>query len=156
MHLAIDPGSQDGGRNTGWAVLDATGVLVACGAGPNFPVHASRKAVLERPQIYRASKSKGDPNDLITLAICLGRYVERLESAGVPCEVFLPTTWKGQIDKDRHHLQVDAALAEIERAVVRKFGESTSKSRNDNVWDAVALAKWAWKTQRFAISRTVR
>ncbi len=156
MYLAIDPGSSRAASNTGWAVLDATGALHACGAGPDFPVLSNRKAVIERPQVYTARLSKGNPNDLITLAILVGRFQERLEAAGVAVELFLPTTWKGQIDKDRHHPRVDAGLSAGERAIVDRYGRATQGNRNDNVWDAVALAKWAWQAGRFAISQSVR
>lgn len=58
--------------------------------------------VFERPQIYRAVKSKGDPNDLIGLAgvsmalvgLCRGNI-------GAPLEVcdYTPAEWIGQIKK---------------------------------------------------------
>lgn len=140
MYLAIDPG-----LSTGWATLDATGRLLACGAGEGFPILSNREAVIERPQVYRAGKSKGDPNDLITLAIRVGRYQERLEVAGVRVELFLPTTWKGQIDKERHHAQVNARLAENERGIVERVAKAAgARGYDDNVWDAIALAKWAF------------
>lgn len=140
MFLAIDPG-----LSTGWATLDACGRLVACGAGQDFPVHSNRFAIIERPQVYRAGKSKGDPNDLVTLAIRVGRYQERLEVAGVHVDLVLPTSWKGQVPKTIHHDRVNAALAETERAIVARVAKSANaRGYDDNVWDAVALAKWSF------------
>ena len=144
MYLGIDPG-----LSTGWAVLDATGGLVSCGRGEAFPCLSNRQAVIEKPQVYQRQKKRVDPNNLITLAIRVGRYQERLEAAGVRVELVLPTTWKGQIDKERHHLRVHAALNEHERTLVEKFGKAGDDSRVDDVWDAVALAKWAFAFKKF-------
>lgn len=53
--------------------------------------------IFECPQIYRASKSKGDPNDLIPLAM-VGGYVAGLYShASVTSP--LPREWIGQLPK---------------------------------------------------------
>lgn len=152
MYLAIDPG-----LSTGWAVLDATGTLVALGEGESFPVHSNVGALIELPQVYRAGKSKGDPNNLITLAVRVGRYQERLVAAGVPTELVRPVTWKGQVPKEVHHPQVCAKLTDPERLMISsRFGRSNQKNRHEDVWDAVALAKWGFVARRFAISRSVR
>ncbi len=66
---SIDPGC------TGVAVWFGQS-LMSCGVVDDpeaVVVHGN--LVIEKPQIYRASKSKADPNDLITLAIQVGRYV---------------------------------------------------------------------------------
>lgn len=149
MYLAIDPG-----LSTGWCVLDARGAIAAVGRDQTFPLHSNVAAVIECPQVYRAGKSKGDPNNLITLAVRVGRYQERLEAAGVKTELVLPTTWKGQVPKAVHHPRVAAALSVAERCtiVTSGFGEATARNRNEDVWDAVCLAKWFYAL-RFAISR---
>ncbi len=150
--LAIDPGIL-----TGWAVLDATGMLQSCGKGEAFPILSNRAAIIECPQVYRAGKSKGDPNNLITLAVRVGRYQERLIAAGVQTELVLPTTWKGQVPKDIHHLRVDATLSTHERHVVCPIGKLPGeRGYSEDVWDAIALAKWAFGAHRFAISHSVR
>lgn len=55
--------------------------------------------VFERPQIYRAAKSKGDPNDLIGLAgvamAVVGLYGSILASVSSPT----PAEWIGQLPK---------------------------------------------------------
>ncbi len=149
MFLAIDPGI-----DTGWAVLDAGGTLHACGLGEDFPCLSNRAAVIERPQVYQASKSKGNPNDLITLAIRVGRYQQRLLGAGVLCpdaNLVLPTTWKGQVPKGIHHARIDASLSQIEREVLSPWKRTaTGDGKAGNVWDAVGLAKWAFLNRRFA------
>ncbi len=139
MFLAIDPGVK-----TGWALVDAAGVLHSCGTNDDaVPSLAIRAAMIERPQVYQASKSKGDPNDLITLAIRVGRYQERLIAAGIPCGLVLPVTWKGQVPKDVQHPRVEAKLSQAEREIVYAVAKKPlAPGYDDNVWDAVALAKW--------------
>ncbi len=150
-YLAIDPGI-----HTGWAVLDSAGTLHACGKGEAFPILSNRAAIIECPQVYRAGKSKADPNNLITLAVRVGRYQERLIAAGVPCDLVLPAKWKGQLPKDTHHLRVDATLSERERHVVSQIARLPGeRGYSEDVWDAVALAKWFFAS-RVAISHGVR
>ena len=52
--------------------------------------------VLEWPQIYRASKSKGDPNDLLGIA---GVAAALAALVGVPCKSPTPAEWIGQLPK---------------------------------------------------------
>lgn len=100
-------------------------------------------AILERPQVYRQAQQKGDPNDLITLAIQLGRYVERLEAAGTKTALVLPSAWKGQVPKDVHHRRIVAKLSPAEASRVASRLERVAESKRHNVLDAVGLAKWA-------------
>jgi hypothetical protein len=51
----------------------------------------------EWPQIYRASKSKGDPNGLLPLAAITAGVAVRF---GVPAITPLPAEWIGSISKD--------------------------------------------------------
>lgn len=126
---AIDPGAC-----TGWAVF-VDRVLYACGAERDasaVPVGGDL-VVIERPQIYRASKSKGDPNDLITLALLAGRYQERALVAGARVELVLPAAWKGSVPKAVHNKRVLASLTPQERALVPD---------DHNAIDAAGLGKW--------------
>jgi hypothetical protein len=144
--LAIDPGIL-----TGWAVFDSVGTLQACGLGEDFPTLSNRVAIIERPQVYRASKSKADPNDLITLAIRVGRYVERLEKAGVRTSLVLPTTWKGQVPKRIHHERIASSMPTAQTEIVRRVEKRIGKVKCENVWDAVGLGRWAVQTRSIAI-----
>jgi hypothetical protein len=125
--LAIDPG-----RDTGWAFLDDARRLVMCGLG-NPPDSIRHPVVIERPQVYRGRGSKGDPNDLITLAIQVGQYKERAERSGSKVELVLPHSWKGTVDPDILCRRVVASLSEVECAVLFRH----------NVIDAVGLAIWS-------------
>lgn len=52
--------------------------------------------VVERPQVYRASRSKGDPNDLIPLAMVIGGVAQGF---GAPVIAPTPQDWAGATKK---------------------------------------------------------
>ncbi len=147
MTLAIDPG-----KDTGWAIVDARGELLQCGLGdPPSGVSLDEKVIIERPQVYRDRSSKGDPNDLITLAIQVGRFTERYQPRSV--EHVLPRAWKGTMDPDQLCARVVACLLprEYDRLMpvlaplARKpmTAEFLTSGRRHNVIDAVGIAKWS-------------
>lgn len=140
--LAIDPGIL-----TGWALVEA-GSLVDCGLGENFPKNV-QSGLIECPQVYRAAKSEADPQDLITLAVRVGRYQERLEARGVRTSLVLPTSWKGQIAKVQHHPRIFQSLSPSERTVAVRNLRGMAEKKAENVWDAIGLAKWAVARNKF-------
>lgn len=153
MRLAIDPG-----RDTGWALLDTSGILVQCGLG--VPPAFIGQVIIERPQIYRGRASKGDPNDLITLAIQVGRYTERYDVPGGSVEHVLPHDWKGSVDPEVLCRRVVASLTECERQLLetvlaplaRKLvRDDLTGGRRHNVIDAVGIAKWSVRRARAGI-----
>lgn len=155
MKLAIDPG-----RDTGWALLSVDRRLVACGLGDPRPcrMHPLTGVIIERPQVYQARLSKGDPNDLITLAIQVGRYTEAFDAFTV--EHVLPHDWKGTVDPDVLCHRVVASLDDAERALLFRVLEPLSRTSlakdvtagtRHNVIDAVGLGKWSLKRGRAGI-----
>lgn len=120
MLLAIDPGL----NACGWALFNK-GELLSCGVIRNTAkdgtpltraltiaayVGGNMRAsvdeiVFEWPQIYRATKSKGDPNDLLGLAALCGALAERLSvsSSGIRfvnrVRSYKPAEWAGQLPK---------------------------------------------------------
>lgn len=137
MLLAIDPG-----LDTGWAVFDDDKKLIACGLGqPNALDGAfTRDAVIERPQVYSQRLMKGDPNDLITLAIQVGQYKERLEARGAYVTLVKPHAWKGTMPKDVCNRRVLGRLAAPEMDVLEAIAAPTSKKHN--VIDAIGIGLW--------------
>jgi hypothetical protein len=133
--LAIDPGI-----DTGWALFNDA--LLSCGVG-NPPEIYRARVVIERPQVYLASKSKGDPNDLITLAIQVGRYWEQYERAGDSVRTFLPREWKGQVPKDIQAGRILAKLSAQEQDVVANYGRMVNKGKHHNMMDAIGLGLFA-------------
>jgi hypothetical protein len=166
--LAIDPGI----RGTGAALFDGQELVAAdyvvgspTGNGADAWLEILRtthdfvkqycydrdtrvtETVVECPQVYTASHSKGDPNDLIPLAaidgaVC-GAYWALHRSKATS---YLPAQWKGQTPKAVHHNRIKALLTEQEKARC-VFPRETSL--HHNVWDAVALGM-------FHVGRTKR
>lgn len=98
---------------------------------PEFDV-----GVFEVPQVYRLSRQKGDPNDLISLAGVVGSV-----SASMPCFKRIgvhPAQWKGQVPKAIHHKRIVSSLSANEKKSI----QLPSKSLQHNVWDAIGLAQW--------------
>lgn len=138
--LSIDPG-----MCTGWAFFRA-GMLERCGVttvdAPLCPAlalipHCS-DLVVEWPQVYRPGQSKGDPNDLIKVAVEVGRWIERADLAGAATSTPTPNEWKGQVPKGVHHARAKGCLTPSELGTLPILPESKAH----NMLDAVALGLW--------------
>jgi hypothetical protein len=100
---------------------------------PFYYKPGEQELVIEWPQVYRAGKLKGDPNDLLPLAgigCALGAYLE-LHGATVR---YLPREWKGQLPKDVVQRRVIERLSLEEVANIELAG-----ARSHNIYDAVGL-----------------
>ena len=91
--------------------------------------------VIERPQVYVRGKSKGDPNDLITIALVAGMVAGATSQS---FEYVLPREWKGQVPKAVHSLRIEKKLSqkEIERI------EKCPASIRHNAIDAIGIGLW--------------
>lgn len=136
--LAIDPG-----RDQGWALLREDKTLIDCGLGEAPLDFVGHRVVVERPQIYRGRASKADPNDLITLAILVGRLTERYSARGCHVEHILPHDWKGSVDGDVLVRRIEASLDTVELEVLHRKLASVPKGKRHNVIDAIGLGKWS-------------
>ena len=147
---AIDPGA-----TSGWAQF-ASGQLFAAGTfrGDEFPSVWHRgyeqTLVIEVPRIYPGGRGKGDPNDIVTLAMRVGEirgHYARTVSARI-VETY-PRTWKGQVPKEIHHARVLAALSAQERTVLDAHARRPTKTNphgyDHNMLDAVGLGLWFLK-----------
>lgn len=90
--------------------------------------------VIELPQVYVRSRSKGDPNDLIMLAGLVGAFVYNFDSRDGH-KLYKPAEWKGQVPKDIMETRIKGRLSEAELHAV----ELPARSLAHNVWDAVGL-----------------
>ena len=142
--LAIDPGIK-----TGWALIDSAGIILSCGAGQSWP--SATLALIELPQVYRPGSSAARPEDLITLAVRVGQYKERLEVAGALVELVHPASWKGQLDKNTHHRRILRDLSAQDRPGVLEGLTGLTPKRAEDVWDAIGLAKWAFGAGKFNV-----
>lgn len=146
MIASVDPGT----RESGVALWDAVsgrlthaflikaGGWIAMASAVKEAIPACDRLVIEIPQIYVRSRSKGDPNDLIKLAACAGAIVGRLPS-GVEILCARPADWKGQTPKEVTRSRCLTALSPDE---IRSVRLPSAKGLQHNVWDAVGLGLW--------------
>lgn len=150
--LAVDPSL----TCTGWAEFQGC-ELVRCGIIPTrsgaplfqriqapAAILGSRDVppyllVIEWPQIYTRTKSKGDPNDLLPVAAVAGAIISSVGALTV--RMPKPSDWKGQVPKDVHNARVLKRLTPGERA--RFDAARLPKSLANNAIDAVGLGLWA-------------
>lgn len=145
-YLAIDPGV-----DTGWAYFRWNSDFLRCGLGDPRKLtfdHADpvECVIIECPQVYSARLSKGDPNDLIKLAVRVGRYAEYFEHVHkAKLVLVLPAEWKGQLPKEVTEVRARESLCETERARVGVCMRDIAKSKQHNVWDAISLGRTAFE-----------
>src|SRR5690606_34499634 len=78
------------------------------------------RAVIESPQVYAASKSKGNPNDLVDVALAAGAWAGEAARLGAEVKMVAPREWKGQLSKVVTRERARAVLAPAELAAVGK------------------------------------
>lgn len=136
--VAIDPGA-----SAGWARF-INGTLSSCGlgvppiVGPG--IATATDVVVEKPEYHKHEKV--NPNDLITLAIRVGRDVERAAREGISARIVRPTEWKGSVPKTIHHPRIRAVLDGTETDILDRALGANAKSKGHNVVDAVGLGLW--------------
>lgn len=93
--------------------------------------------VIEKPQVYRQHLLKGDPNDLISLAIVVGAIANAFKLAWPDVQVVIihPREWKGQLPKKVSTERSRGILSDDELDCV----QLPAKSLQHNVWDAVGI-----------------
>lgn len=94
---AVFPDISEGAR---WQLVSEH-LAVAAQTWAGVSLRAFSLVVYERPQIYRATKSKGDPNDLVALAAIGAAVTATVVAAGSRPRIETPTPaeWTGQIPK---------------------------------------------------------
>ncbi len=126
---------------------------MACGAGPKPPTMTGlRVVIIEVPKIYTARLMKGDPNNIVTLALQVGRYIERYAGAfddqATVIRVF-PNEWKGQVPKDIHHPRIYNRLSTNEQYIVNLAGKKLGVKARGDMMDAVGLGQYAVQMNYF-------
>lgn len=152
--LTLDPGV-----STGWAVFSPQGDLEAAGLikfEGSFPKSTNafpslkdvKKIVIEKPRIYDRKQWKGDPNDLISVALiggfcagvgfrdmCINTRGER------EIKYVYPQTWKGGRPKNVDNKYTLSLLGKDEQLILNRLG--LAKDKLHNVIDAVGIGLWA-------------
>ena len=120
----------------------------------SFDIHAADATevvfILEKPQIYKTRLLKGDPNDLIDVAVAGGEMLGKLRTIArchvpvhrIAVEKIKPALWKKQLPKEVVQERVKPKLTPQELAVVVK---PKPASLMHNVWDAVGIGLWGVK-----------
>lgn len=133
--LAIDPGNV-----SGWAMSHA-GAMVGCGVAkaPTWAISEIGNwefdlLVVERPQVYPDDREKA--NNLITLAMTAGRFLERYRAKRVLTPH--PREWKGSVPKPIHNRRTIAKLTQRESGML-------PGAPDHNMLDAIGLLLWAIK-----------
>ncbi len=144
VFLSIDPG-----LSTGHAWWYPDGSLASCGVSPDGPPQTVdiRHLAIEVPKIYTARLMKGDPNNIVTLAVRVGRYIERYGQQGYTG--YFPNEWKGTQTKDQHHPKIFMALSPKEKDIVRVAGEGLTKKSLADLLDAIGIGQYARKMGQF-------
>lgn len=91
----------------------------------------SVELAIELPQVYVASRSKGDPNDLINLAMLVGYLAASFKNFSL----YKPHAWKGQVPKDIMEDRITKRLDAKEQANL----ERVPKSLAHNMIDAIGI-----------------
>ena len=137
----------DPGRGLGWAIfrdsrLVASGLFdgtdlvgVTLRLKSLYREHRPSMGVIEIPQVYQQRLQKGDPNDLIGVAVLAGVAVATM-APYCQAELVHPRVWKGQRPKDVDNRWTLSQLDADELAVAGK---------NHNVLDAIGLGLWQLK-----------
>ena len=85
---------------------------------------AEARATVEIPKVYpQRARRKGtrpavNPDNLITLAITAGRWIERVTQTGTPHLRVEPRAWKGTLDGDAFIERIKSRLDASELAIV--------------------------------------
>ena len=125
--IGIDPGEVSGFACLYHGKLAYSGTTTRAQGFRTSIDHVSPDVlIVERPRVY--PQGKGDPNDLITLALTAGRYLERWASAPRILTPF-PHDWKGSVPKPIHNKRILSRVGLVEGA-------------DHNMIDAIGLALW--------------
>ena len=128
-----------------WMARRVSALAWASGGIANPP--ADLLLAIEQPQIYMQRKQRGDPNDLIALAVVVGAIAASIPDAH--CILVPPRRWKGTIPKERSledyviHHRVCSHLSETESGIYTGTIQDIALSLRHNVADAVGIGLWA-------------
>lgn len=105
-----------------------------------WPVYFSlNELIVERPTVYRRG-SKGDPNDLISIAIVAGAAAMAFGcETWTSIEFIEPRTWKGSVKKTVHNARIIKRLDKEELEVMNTRLDGVPKGLIHNVVDAIGI-----------------
>ena len=155
--LSIDPGKaflafgvfederlQDAGAITGSKLP-----MLAANVRARFNRREFRKndfdvLAIEFPLIYPHEKLKGDPNDLLYVALAAGFVIQEMHLTP-EIALVLPRTWKGQTPKEIQNARDLEKLDARERRIIEEL--DVPRGKLHNVMDAVGIGLWKIRKQ---------
>lgn len=105
--------------------------------------------VCEFPVVYSAAKSKGDPNNLLGLAVQYGHCEAVANWFGCHCRKVQPREWKGQTPKDISKQRTVSALTKDELAAVLNYSYPVSVDHNR--FDAIGIGLWSLRKRKMRL-----
>jgi hypothetical protein len=149
--FSFDPAA----AHVGWAVF-ANQRLAFCGLERGEPIGEAigiladkitpnawsegLRIVVEVPQVYQQRSWRGDPNDLISVALTAGRIAQAFESHAI-AELVRPHAWKRNAAKAVMLRRIEERLDERERNVLHTA--KMPAGLRHNVIDAIGLGLFA-------------
>jgi hypothetical protein len=111
------------------------------------PHQYTTKVVIERPQVYQQRKLKGDPNDLVSVALMAGAFCGYAGSSALRPEIVsvFPRYWKGQVDPD---VMIERIKGKLSKEETGRVELPRKKNLQHNVWDAVGIGLWVESMKR--------
>lgn len=119
-----------------------TAINVGRGINQHVPNIDRHDIVIEKPQIYHQSRLKGDPNDLIDLAVFVGAVCMAVATGDV--RMYLPREWKGSTPKDVKIERIKKSLSVEEHSRI----DLPAPSLQHNVFDAVGIGLHHLRSKR--------
>ena len=134
--LTIDPGVE----RCGQAFFSERGVLLSCSWLAKPLAHAPDFVVLEVPQVY--PHGRGDPNDLIDVAVAGGIMVGMVASDHV--RYVRPREWKVTVNPDVMCERILSKLSKDERRIYDHDTLLVPASKRHNVIDAIGIGLYVF------------
>ena len=158
--VSIDPGVHDAGvalwdddhelidatlvrsKSGGWGLL--AGLVVHWVESHFLDI---RDIVVEQPQVYPQNRQKGDPNDLIAIALSAGATAMAISIQYPEAKIvmLLPATWKGQTPKEISNKRTKNQLGVVERS---RIDLPRAKTLQHNVFDAIGIGLYWLRRKR--------
>jgi len=134
--ITCDPGV----HGSGFACWSPHGELeLVWYESPEETEPTSDTLLIELPQIYPGSKSKGNPNDLIQLAFAAGRIAGKFAHT----TTVSPRAWKGTIKKEVMLRRILSKLTDKELFMLKALKLPPSKEKE--CIDALGIGLWHFK-----------
>ncbi len=133
VFVSVDPGVHASGM--AWWTYGKLAQVEYCKPGHNI-LQIATDLLIEVPQVYQGRAQKGDPNDLITLAVEVGRITTLFSNY----KLVKPREWKGTIKKEMMLRRILKTLTMPELLMLKAL--KLPKSKEKECIDALGIGLW--------------